>query len=234
MKQLSEKLFKIFNVSRIVRSLSAGLIILLFSIYSVSGQKGYVVSPHYLLPEFTKGKVLLKSGTPRELKMNYNIITEEMIFEYPGKYLALTNIETIDTVYILDRKFIPSGKIFQELLVNGRVPLFAKYTCIVTPPGKPSGYGSTSQTSSITVVDQLFTKGKGIAYELKLPDDYVITPITEFLLQKGSELVKIYNIKQVIKVFPEKGSQIKEYSKNNKTDFKKQNDVISLIAFCNK
>jgi hypothetical protein len=69
---------------------------------------------------------------------------------------------------------------------------------------------------------------------LKLPDDYVITPITEFLLQKGSELVKIYNIKQVIKVFPEKGSQIKEYSKNNKTDFKKQNDVISLIAFCNK
>jgi hypothetical protein len=234
MKKLSERLFKLFNVSRIERNLSTGSIILLFSIYSVSGQKGNVISPHYLFPEFSKGTVLLKAGTPRELKMNYNMITEEMIFEYPGKYLALTNIETIDTVFILNRKFIPSGNIFHELLVNSRVPLFAKYTCSITPPGKPSGYGGTSQTSAITVVDQLFTKGKGVSYELKLPDDYVITPITDFLLQKGSELVRINNIKQVIKAFPENGSQIKEYNKKRKTDFKKQDDVISLIAFCNK
>ncbi len=232
MEQLSEKQYIIFNVSRIVRSLSLGSIILLFSIYSVSGQKGKVISPHYLLPEFTKGTVLLKAGAPRELKMNYNIITEEMIFEYPGKYLALTNIETIDTVFILNRKFIPSGKIFHELLVNGRVPLFAKYTCTITPPGKPSGYGGTSQTSSITVVDQLFSKGR--AYEMELPADYVVVPNTEYLLFKNGNFIRIYNIKQVIKAFPEKGSQIKEYNKKSKTDFKKQDDVISLIAFCNK
>ena len=232
MKKLSERLLIIFNVSRILRNLSAGSIILLFSIYSVSGQKVTVVSPHYLLPEFTKGKVLLKAGTPRELKMNYNIITEEMIFEYPGKYLALTNIETIDTVIIQGRKFIPSGKIFLELLVNSRVPLFAKYTCSITPPGKPSGYGGTSQTSSITVIDQLFSKGR--AYEMELPADYVVVPNTEYLLFKGGSFIRIYNIKQVIKAFPEKGPQIKEYNKKNKTDFKKQDNVISLIAFCNK
>jgi hypothetical protein len=232
MKQLSEKLFKIFNVSRIERSLSAGTIILLFSIYSVSGQKSNVVSPHYLLPEFTKGKVLLKSGTPRELKMNYNIITEEIIFEYPGKYLALTNIETIDTVFILGRKFIPSGKIFLELLVKSRNSLFAKYTCTITPPGKPSGYGGTSQTSSITVVDQLFSEGR--AYEMELPSDYGVSPNTEYLLFMNGKFIRINNLKQVIKAFPEKESQIKEYGKNRKTDFKKQDDVISLIAFCNK
>ena len=232
MEKLSEKLFKIFNVSRIVRSLSTGSIILLLSIISVSGQKVTVVSPHYLLPEFTKGKVLLKAGNPKELKMNYNIITEEMIFEYPGKYLALTGIETIDTVIILGRKFIPSGKIFHELLLNSRVPLFAKYTCTVTPPGKPSGYGGTSQTSSITVIDQLFSKGR--AYEMELPDDYVVVPNTEYLLFKNGNFIRIYNIKQVIKIFPEKGSQIKEYNKKRKTDFNKQDDVISLITFCDK
>jgi len=232
MKKLTEKLFKIINVTRIVRTLSTGSIILFFSIYSVSGQKGNVVSPHYLLPEFTKGTVLLKAGTPRELKMNYNMITEEMIFEYPGKYLALTNIETIDTVFILGRKFIPSGKIFHELLVNSRVPLFAKYTCTVTPPGKPSGYGGTSQTAAITIVDQLFSDGR--AYEMELPADYAVVPNTEYLLFKDGNFIRIYNIKQVIKAFPEKGSQIEEYNKKRKTDFKKQDDVISLIAFCNK
>jgi hypothetical protein len=232
MEQQSEKLFKIFRVSRTVRRLCTGSVILLFSIFCVSGQKVTVVPPHYLFPEFTKGTVLIKAGKPKELKMNYNLLTEEMIFEYPGKYLALTNIETIDTVIIQGRKFIPSGKIFLELLVNSRVPLFAKYTCSITPPGKPSGYGGTSQTSSITVIDQLFSKGR--AYEMELPADYVVVPNTEYLLFKGGSFIRIYNIKQVLKVFPEKGTQIKDYNKKNKTDFKKQDNVISLIAFCNK
>jgi hypothetical protein len=232
MKKLSERLLLIFDVSRILRNLATGSIILLFSVYSASGQKANVVSPHYLLPEFTKGTVFLKEGKPKELKMNYNIITEEMIFEYPGKFLALTNIETIDTVSILNRKFIPSGKIFLELLVKSRVPLFAKYTCTVTPPGKPSGYGGTSQTSSITVIDQIFSKGR--AYEMELPADYTVVPNTDYLLLKDGNFIRIYNIKQVIKAFPEKGSQIKEYNKKSKTDFKKQDEVISLISFCNK
>ncbi len=227
-----KKLFKIFNVTRIAKSLYTGSIIMLFSIFSVSGQKATVLSPHYLFPEFTKGKVLLKGGTQRELKLNYNIITEEMIFEYPGKYLALSDIETVDTVFIQGRKFIPSGKVFLELLSNGKVPLFAKYTCTITPPGKPSGYGGTSQTSSITVVDQLFSRGR--AYEMELPADYVVVPNTDYLLSKNGELIRFYNIKQVIKAFPEKGSQIKEYNKKRKIDFKNQLDVINLLAFCNK
>lgn len=231
MKQLLKEFLIISDLSRIVRSLSTGSMILLFSVCTVSGQNAAVVSPHYLLPEFTKGKVLLKQGNPKELKMNYNIITEEMIFEYPGKYLALTNIETVDTVFIQGRKFIPSGKIFLELLLKSNVPLFAKYTCTVTPPGKPSGYGGTSQTSSITVIDQLFSKGR--AYEMELPADYIVTPNTDYLLFKNGEFTRISNINQVIKTFPEKGSQIKEYNKNRKTDFKNQLDVISLIAFCN-
>lgn len=213
------------------KSLLAGLFFLICSLLNLSGQQGQVISPHYLLPEFTRGKVLLKAGVTRELKMNYNLITEEMIFEYPGKYLALTEIETIDTIYILDRKFIPSGKIFHELLLKTPAVLFARYVCDVTPPGKEAGYGTTSQTTSIMSVDQLFSK-KGRAYELQLPDDYVITPRTEFLLQKGSELVRIYNIKQVIKAYPEKEALIKKYAKDKKTDFGKQEDVISLIKFC--
>jgi hypothetical protein len=214
------------------RSLLAAVFILISTFLNVSGQKVEVISPHYVLPEFTKGKVLLKSGVVRELKMNYNLITEEMIFEYPGKYLALTDIGTIDTVFILDRKFIPSGKIFHEVLLKTPAVLFARYACDIIPPGKEAGYGTTSQTTSIMSVDQLFSS-RGRAYDLQLPDDYVITPRTEFLLQKDGELVRIYNIKQVIKAYPEKEALIKKYAKDTKIDFKNQEDVISIIKFCN-
>jgi hypothetical protein len=213
------------------RSLMAAALILITSTLNVSGQQVKVISPHYVLPEFTKGKVLMKTGVTRELKMNYNLITEEMIFEYPGKYLALSDIGTIDTIYILDRKFIPSGKIFYELLMKTPAVLFARYACDIIPPGKEAGYGTTSQTTSIMSVEQLFSN-RGRAYELQLPDDYVITPRTEFLLQKDGELLRIYNIKQVIKAFPEKEALIKKYAKDTKIDFKKQEDVISLIKSC--
>jgi hypothetical protein len=214
------------------RSLLAGILILISTFLNVSGQQGQVISPHYLLTEFTRGKVLMKAGVTRELKMNYNLITEEMIFEYPGKYLALTDIGTIDTVYILDRKFIPSGKIFHELLLKTPAVILARYACDVIPPGKEAGYGTTSQTTSIMTVDQLFSS-RGRAYELQLPDDYVIMPRTEFLLQKDGELLRIYNIKQVIKAYPEKEALIKKYAKDTKVDFNKQEDVINLIKFCN-
>jgi hypothetical protein len=214
------------------RSLLAGILILISTFLNVSGQKVQVISPHYLLPEFTKGKVLMKTGDIRELKMNYNLITEEMIFEYPGKYLALTEIGTIDTVYLADMKFIPSGKIFHELLLKTPAVLFARYTCDVTPPGKEAGYGTTSQTTSIMTVDQLFSS-RGRAYDLQLPEDYVVTPRTEFLLQKEGELVRIYNLKQVIKAYPEKQALIKKYAKDTKIDFKNKEDVINLIKFCN-
>lgn len=229
---LPEKPVKIFNISPAGRKLFTGSIILLCSFLSASGQSEVIISPHYLFPEFVNGTVLLKSGATRTLKMNYNLITEEVLFEYTGRVLALTNLETVDTVTILSRKFIPSGKIFYEILVNNKIPLVARYTCSITPPGKPAGYGGTSQTSSVTVIDQIFSSGK--AYDMKLPDDYVVTPNTDFLLIINGEADRIYNIKQVIKAFSEKESQIKEYNKANKIDFKKQEDVVNLIVFCNK
>ena len=102
----------------------------------------------------------------------------------------------------------------------------------MTPPGNPSGFGGTSQTTSISTSSRLFLSG-GI-YELKLPDDYIIEPYDEFLIKKDNIYFKANNIKQVIKCFPDKSDAIKDFVKLNKTDFKKTDDVKELIFFCNK
>jgi hypothetical protein len=213
--------------------LLSGFLLLFIPFITASGQsENIIASPHYLLPEFTKGTVMLKSGVPRELKMNYNSITEEMIFEYPGKYLALTNLETIDTVYILNRKFVPLEEKFYEILVNRQIPLLAQYTCSLVAPGKPTGYGGTSETTAVTSVSQLYSKGR--AYEMKLPDDYKVIPSTSFFLVKNGALNRISNIRQVIKIFPDKEAEIKEFAKKHKSDFEKPTDMVDLITFCNK
>ncbi|MGD0343322.1 MAG: hypothetical protein ABSA76_16605 [Bacteroidales bacterium] len=48
---------------------------------------------HYIFPSFTKGKILLKTGLTQEVMLNYNSITEEMVFEANGTRLALANPE---------------------------------------------------------------------------------------------------------------------------------------------
>jgi len=71
-------------------------------------------------------------------------------------------------------------------------------------------------------------------YELKLPDDYAIDPYSEYLLKKDGTYTRISNTNQVIKCFPEKEDAIKDFVKKNNISFKKEEDIRTLIKFCNK
>jgi hypothetical protein len=208
------------------------LFLLLITFSPANGQQKTVVSPHYVFPDFFTGSVLLKSGNQNDIRLNYNTITEEMIFENQGKYLAISNLESIDTVYILNRKFIPVEKKFYEILVNMDIPLFVRYLSSVTPPGKPTAYGGTSQTSSSTSVNKLYLSGN--TYDMELPDDYKVTTSEIFFIFHKGQYNRINSVNQLIKLIPEKKTQIKEFVKENKTDFKKQEDLITLIRYCNK
>ncbi len=90
------------------------LISSLFAQSEIIGKRLY----HYLFPDFAEGKVKQKSGEINKAQLNYNLLTEEMVFEQSGQQMALDKIENIDTVYILDRKFIPAGQVFYEMATN--------------------------------------------------------------------------------------------------------------------
>jgi hypothetical protein len=212
--------------------LFSSLFIVYVLVATVNGQENDRPITHYLFPEFYAGKILMKNGNIEESRLNYNSLTEEMVFETKGKYLALVNVGVIDTVYIQNRKFIPVGKIFYEVPVNMEIPLLIKHTCRVIPPGKPTAYGGTSETTSVTIVNNFFQSGR--VYDLKLPGDYKITSSTNFYLKSENNFIRIYKVKQVIKFFPDKEKEIKEFIKLNGTDFDNQKDLIDLIIFCNK
>jgi hypothetical protein len=187
---------------------------------------------HYIFPSFTKGKILLKTGITKEVMINYNSVTEEMIFEANGTKLALANPEYVDTIYISGKKFITAGATYYEVLESLRIPLLVRHLCTLLPPGKESGYGGTSETSSIMTTSTMYVSGR--IYEMKLPDGYRILPYMEFVLKKDNEYIRIFNVNQVIKCFPEKKNDIRAFAKTNETSFKKEEDVRKLIEFCNK
>lgn len=201
-----------------------------FSGLSAQDEAGVKVLFHYLFTQFTEGTVKQKSGETNKASLNYNTITQEMIFEQGDQQMALDKTENIDTVFIQPKKFIPVGKVFYEVATNTPVALFIQYQTDIIPPGNETGFGK-SETGAITSVSDLKSSGK--LYKLKLPDDYKLISKTRYWLKKDDKYISLKNAKDLKNIFPEKAVAIKDYLKTNKANFKNIDDVIKLIEFCN-
>jgi hypothetical protein len=212
-------------VAIILAAISAGL--------TVNAQdNSEMVSRHYVLPDFVKGSVLMKSGKTQTAMMNYNMITEEMIFENGSTRLAMDNLQKIDTIYLDSLKFVPHEKIFYEVLINDKISLFKKDKCNLLQSGSPAGYGGTSETSATTSISILV--GSGSMYKLQLPKEYHVKDASQFYVSQDSSQSIVTNQKQFLKAFPQKSKELEAYIKQNKLNVKKQDDLVALIKKCNE
>ncbi|MEN6619132.1 MAG: hypothetical protein ABFC28_06500 [Rikenellaceae bacterium] len=207
--------------------------ILIFSLpftTSYSQSKAIELS-HYLFPEFTKGVILMKSGIKREVLLNYNSLTEEMIFKDNGKVLAIgkEEIGQVDTVYIKERKFVVLNNKFVELLYQSGSYLYAEHKCSVIPPGKPAPYGGTTETSAIDTYSSL--NAGGVLYDLKLPDGYRTKPFIFYWLKRNGQLVRFLNMKQLARLYNDKKDQFKAYVKNYNVKYENQESIVQLIKY---
>lgn len=182
---------------------------------------------HYVFDSFQPGKVKMKTGEWFDQKLNYNTVTGEMIFEEKGKYLAIKEPSQVDTVFIAGRKFIPVDKVFYELVLNGKYSLFQEFTAKLNEPGASIGYGNASASTNAVSINLLRRNGQ--AYEMKLPDEYLVVPSFTFWILKDGNYQKAGNAKQLIAVFPAKKQWINDFIKTNNTDFLNRNDVLTLV-----
>jgi len=195
------------------------------------GQSNSIELSHYIFPEFTTGTVLMKTGHEYKALLNYNALSEEMIFDDKGVKLAIgkEEKERVDTVYIMNRKFFTLDGSFVELIYRSESELYAQYKCDIKYPGKPAPYGGTSETTSVSTYSGILSGG--VIYELKLPDDYKISPYTYYWLKKEGELKKFVNMKQLTKLFDDRKDQFKEYVSAHNVEFKNQESLVQLLKY---
>lgn len=191
----------------------------------------FVETSHYLFPEFNQGVVLMKDGKRNNHLLNYNSLTEEMIFDKKGMKLAIgeNEIRQVDTVFIKDRKFVALNNKIVELIYQLNWVLYVEHKCKLNEPGKPSGYGGTSTTTAIKTYSRFYSEGN--IHELKLPDGYEIEPYTYYWLKKNGELYRFINMKELKKLYKDKKDLIKKYSKTNRVKYHDQDSIIQLIGF---
>ncbi|MFN8239914.1 MAG: hypothetical protein U0X39_04085 [Bacteroidales bacterium] len=192
------------------------------------GQSGKSKSAtQYLNEDFTDGTVLFKNGSTRKASLNLNVLSGKIIFSQNGKYLELVNAETIDTVFIGNRKFIKNEGVFIEVLVTGPLALYRQYKGSLMSPAKSAGYGTTSQTSSITSLSTMNTPT--VTYDMKLPDGYTVDLSYVNWMRLADKMSSFVNERQLLKLFPGKEEKIREYIRKSKTDFSDSASLVLLV-----
>ncbi len=185
----------------------------------------------YLFGQFSTAEVVKKSGLKLTAVMNYNCLTEEMIFIQQGQRLALDNINSVDTIYLNDRIFIPSGDVFYELVTDDEACLFIQHNSTAKIDGEIVGYGETSQLSNVKTVSSLRENGQ--FFYMDMPENIEVNykPVAYIGYQGEGEI--FYNRRTLIKIFPDMKSQIRKYFKENRPDLEKRTDLIKLVSFIN-
>ena len=186
---------------------------------------------HYLFENFETAVVKMTSGITEKALMNYNTVTEEMVFNQNDKMLALDHLERIDTIYLNEHIFVPVGKKFYDQVYNAPIPLYIQHKKTLSSAGKPAAYGGTTQTSAVTSITSLSSSGN--IYKLKLPEEYITSDASLYWIPINNKWRSFLTGSQLKSILPEKKDDIKKFVKQKKTDFKKTEDVVALMKYLN-
>jgi hypothetical protein len=219
----------IYQIKNLCTILLVGVVSLSFSDKSVVAAQDN--SQQFIFPGFTMAKIKMKNGTSQDILMNYNSISEKMVYSKDGDLYDLLNTELIDTIYLMSSKFVPVGKIFHEVLLTAPVSLYVQHKGNLLPPGTPAGYGGNSQVSNTKYVSSV-----GLStgyYNIDLPEGYIVKVEPVYWLKIGDRYESYVTERQFMKIFPEKESELKQFIKQRRIKFDKLSNMIQLAEFLN-
>jgi hypothetical protein len=191
----------------------------------------YTNLPQFLNPEFSTSRVKMKAGKDLTLLLNYNMITEKMIFFQKDQVYDLLNQSSVDTIYMNENRFVPNGNAFYEVFPGSHLAFFIQHRGRIMSPPKPAGYGGTSEISSSTYITRIDIGSQ--VYNMKLENDLRIKYDPLFWVRINDNMVSFVNEKQLLKIFPGKEDSIKQYIKKNRLKFDKREDLVKIWGFCN-
>ncbi|HKK42239.1 MAG TPA: hypothetical protein VJ963_07510 [Bacteroidales bacterium] len=218
----------------------AAIFLMFFCLFSnsVKGQDNMGNTlPQFIFPTFRPGVILFKDGQQVKMLLNYNMVDQMMVTEVEGIYRYSKNPDLIDTIYIGDRKFVPLGRIFYELLAGGPVPFYLQNKSSYTPKGADIGYGAKSQSVGPTQYKRFEVTNAMSLYnevvKIDLPPNVTITKASDYWVNKDGQMEDFNNSRQFLKIFPDKEAALKQFIKKQRINFTRREDVIKLGQYCN-
>jgi hypothetical protein len=176
----------------------------------------------YRFARFQEGSIIFGRGTTTPLKrpMNYNIYLKQMqILSEQGDTIPMEYSSAVNVVILADHLFLNDfSNGFVEILTEGDVSLGVRHSIKVMM--------ETTRGERFIGLDM----GPGMTSKF---DRFFIKEATYCWIDKESK-VRPANKHWILKLFPNKRERIESYLTKNSINFKVDEDLISLLNFCNE
>jgi hypothetical protein len=207
---------------------------LIFNVFSIVLSAQPLVTkdlPQYLLSEFSSTKIKMQEGNDIVLNLNYNTVTEKMVFIKSGRLFDLVNPQTVDTLFLQQYIFVPYDTVFLDFIARGKINFFIQHKSDVTFRNKPSMSGTAQVSQSNYYAGN---KAEIVYFNQKLPESFIVKPASLYWVRVNDKMVKFANERQLFKIFPEKADLLKLFIKESDLKIDRRADLISIANYCNK
>ena len=205
------------------------LVLVMSSFAAKAGGDGLVNA--FLFPEFEKGYVVLKSNGARlQALLNYDMVSERMIYIDSESTLIELDTKSVVLVTIGERSFVPMpNRSFYEVIKSGNNEYFISHKSKIMSKGKSAGYGSYSQTSAITSMAHV--QGPGYLSYIGYDEKFEGVDQSAVLIRNDKKYEKITSLKSLFKSLKQHQTALETFAKDNKVRFGKIEDVISIVEY---
>lgn len=187
----------------------------------------------FLFPQFEKGYVILKEGnTQLPAQLNYDLIEERMLYIETENIMNELNADAVTVVVIGGRSFLPAGKnqaFYERIEAGNNKEYYVGHKTKAFSKGKASGYGSYSQTASVSGL--AVTNNRGNLFLLGPEEKIEGIDESAVFIKNGKKFEKINSLKSLINLFKSYQAEIEAYSKENKTNFNKIESVKAIVNY---
>lgn len=168
---------------------------------------------YYLMPDFAQGTVYFKDKAPAQGKLNICAVDHTLRFlDEGGQELAAEDIGNVTRVVIDGVAFIRANGFFYRMYpVSFETGVALRRSVRIVKDGKPSAYGGTNYTSSITEYAAFYSPDGGM--HLLNQDKKFPYNVSEMLFLYNGNDVLVFNKKNLRKIFPQKKDEIDRYFK---------------------
>ena len=186
----------------------------------------------FLFDQFTNGKILLTDKSCIETQFNYNCEKQELYYKDRNEYQMMYNTSNIDTLYIQNRKFVPTreGVSFFECIPAGDGTLLVDWKVKFYYKGKRGAMGVVSQAGGQASVDMELMRNKGLSN----PDNsvYKMGYKNIYRTYLDGRQVSFSNLKSFLKLYPDTHRKaITQQVKKQSVNFDDPRQVVKLIIF---
>lgn len=192
----------------------------------------------YLFDKFVQANIQFRNHTTSKSLINYDASNQTMLFMQGTSMMELTNAETVDTIKVGKRMFVPASKGFYEVVPMEHGVVYIDWLLKDVNIGSRGALGSVTQGSVHNLQMSDFGNQDAMYYgpydsqSLDATSVYRRKNDNTYYIYVNGKLEKVKTIKHLQKLFPLKKDDITTYSQNNHIDMKDVPNALSMINYC--